>query len=73
MTLFECKEGDILKISAVMLDKKTASRLQAMGIAQGSTVSVKSKGISGGVVVLANRSRIALGKAYSNAIKVIKQ
>lgn len=73
MLLSEGETGKKYIISDVALKKETESRLEALGLIQGSFVEIISKKHNGAMIIRIRGTRFAIGKDISDGISVGKE
>ncbi len=68
--LNECETGRKYQVVSVRINEKVTRRLEALGVNEGTEVSVLNKKGSGSVIIKVRGTRLALGKRLSEGITV---
>lgn len=68
--LNECETGRKYRVVSVRINEKVTRRLEALGVNEGTEVSVLNKKGSGSVIIKVRGTRLALGKRLSEGITV---
>ncbi len=68
--LNECETGRQYRVVSVRINEKVTRRLEALGVNEGTEVSVLNKKGSGSVIIKVRGTRLALGKKLSEGITV---
>ena len=68
--LNECETGRQYRVVSVRINEKVTRRLEALGVNEGTEVSVLNKKGSGSVIIKVRGTRLALGKKLSVGITV---
>jgi ferrous iron transport protein A len=68
--LNECETGRQYRVVSVRINEKVTRRLEALGVNEGTEVSILNKKGSGSVIIKVRGTRLALGKKLSEGITV---
>lgn len=70
MTLFEGKKGSCYEVGEVCVEEGITRRLQALGLNDGTIISVLNRKRNGALIIRVRGTRLALGKHISSLIEV---
>lgn len=70
MTLFEAKSGERYEITGLYVEDGLTRRLQALGLNDGTVISVNSRKKNGALIIKVRGTRLALGKKISQGIEI---
>ena len=68
--LNECEIGGRYVVAGVQVDEGITSRLEALGVNEGTPVNILNKKGSGSVIIKVRGTRLALGRRLSEGITV---
>lgn len=70
MTLYEAKKGFRYRIHGLFVEPSITRRLQALGLNEGTDISVLNRKRRGALIIQVRGTRLALGKHISSNIEV---
>ncbi len=70
MTLFEAHKGGEYTIRGLYVEEAVTRRLQALGLNEGTTVTVLNRKRQGALIIQVRGTRLALGRHLSSNIEV---
>lgn len=70
MTLFEAKKGSSYKVKGVFVEEAITRRLQALGLNDGTDLTVLNRKRAGALIIKVRGTRLALGKHIASGIEV---
>jgi len=70
MTLFEAKNGLSYIIKGLFVEEAVTRRLQALGLNDGTTITVLNRKKKGALIIKVRGTRLALGKHIASSIEV---
>lgn len=70
MTLFEAKKGIAYIIKGLFVEEAITRRLQALGLNDGTTITVLNRKKRGALIIKVRGTRLALGKHIASSIEV---
>ncbi len=70
MTLFEAKKGTSYVVKGLFVEEAVTRRLQALGLNDGTALTVQNRKKAGALIVKVRGTRLALGKHISSGIEV---
>lgn len=73
MTLYEAKKGARCLIKGLYVEPAITRRLEALGLNDGTTVSVLNRKKHGAMIIQVRGTRLALGKHISSNIEIKQQ
>lgn len=73
MTLFETKKGKQYRIQGLYVDPGITRRLQALGLNDGTVITVLNRKHQGALIIQVRGTRLALGKYISSGIEVSEE
>ena len=73
MTLFETEKGKQYRIKGLYVDPGITRRLQALGLNDGTVITVLNRKHQGALIIQARGTRLALGKYISSGIEVSEE
>lgn len=73
MTLFEAEKGTIYVVKGLFVEEAVTRRLQALGLNDGTCLTVLNRKKKGALVIKVRGTRLALGKHISSGIEVEKR
>ena len=73
MTLFETKKGKQYRIQGLYVDPGITRRLQALGLNDGTVITVLKRKHQGALIIQVRGTRLALGKYISSGIEVSEE
>ncbi|MGN0425561.1 MAG: ferrous iron transport protein A [Acetatifactor sp.] len=73
MTLFETEKGKRYRIKGLYVDPGITRRLQALGLNDGTDITVLNRKHQGALIIQVRGTRLALGKYISSGIEVSEE
>ena len=73
MTLKQGNSNTSYQVVSIQLEEKLERRLEALGLTEGSTITIKNNQKKGSLTVKFRVTRFALGKRIANHIEVKEQ
>lgn len=73
MTLFETEKGKQYRIQGLYVDPGITRRLQALGLNDGTVITVLNRKHQGALIIQVRGTRLALGKYISSGIEVSEE
>ena len=70
MTLYEAKKDGIYMIKELLVEPTAARRLQALGLNEGTRLTVLNRKRKGALIIRVRGTRLALGKHLSANISI---
>ncbi|MDE6608377.1 MAG: ferrous iron transport protein A [Lachnospiraceae bacterium] len=70
MTLFEAKKGISYIVKGLFVEEAITRRLQALGLNDGTTITVLNRKKKGALIIKVRGTRLALGKHIASSIEV---
>ena len=70
MTLFEAKKGISYIVKGLFVEEAITRRLQALGLNDGTTITVLNRKKRGALIIKVRGTRLALGKHIASSIEV---
>lgn len=70
MTLYEAKKGFRYQITGLFVEPSITRRLQALGLNEGTDISVLNRKKKGALIIQVRGTRLALGKHISSNIEL---
>ena len=68
--LYEGKKGAVYKVTDVMVEERLTRRLEALGVNEGTDITIVNKKGSGTLIIKVRGTRLALGKKIAAGIEV---
>ena len=68
--LNEGKKGAVYKVKDVMVDERLTRRLEALGVNEGTDITLVNKKGSGTLIIKVRGTRLALGRKIAEGIEV---
>ncbi len=68
MTLNNAKIGKNYTVNSLQLDRAIMGRLEALGLTNGTNITILNRNREGSVILMVRGSRLALGKAITQSI-----
>lgn len=72
MTLYEAEKGQQYTISGLFVEEAITRRLQALGLNDGTPITVLNRKKKGALIIRVRGTRLALGKHISSNIEIKK-
>lgn len=73
MKLNECEKGGIYYVRHVLVTEAIGRRLEALGVNEGTEITILNKKGSGSVIVKVRGTRLAMGKKIAEGIEAEKE
>lgn len=73
MRLNQCEKGSTCQVKRVLVAEAIGRRLEALGVNEGTTVTILNKKKSGSVIIKVRGTRLALGKKIAEQIETDKE
>lgn len=70
MTLFEAKKGKSYTVKGLFVEEAVTRRLQALGLNDGTVLTVLNRKRAGALIIKVRGTRLALGKHIASGIEV---
>lgn len=70
MTLYEAQRGETYKIEGLYVEDSITRRLQALGLNEGTKISILSRKKHGALIIQVRGTRLALGRNISSHIEI---
>ena len=70
MSLFESRKGNDYEIKVLYVEEGITRRLQALGLNDGTVVTVLNRKRNGALIIRVRGTRLAIGKHISQGIEV---
>lgn len=70
MTLYEAKKGERYCVAGLYVEPQITGRLQALGLNDGTVLSVLNRKRKGALIIQVRGTRLALGKHISSNIEI---
>lgn len=70
MTLYEARKGESYCIEGLYVEPAITRRLQALGLNDGTTITVLNRKKRGALIIQVRGTRLALGKHLSSNIEI---
>lgn len=70
MTLFEAEKGKTYVVKGLFVEEAITRRLQALGLNDGTTITVFNRKKKGALIIKVRGTRLALGKHIASSIEV---
>lgn len=70
MTLFDAKKGISYIVKGLFVEEAVTRRLQALGLNDGTTITVLNRKKKGALIIKVRGTRLALGKHIASGIEV---
>ncbi|MDY2699524.1 MAG: ferrous iron transport protein A [Suilimivivens sp.] len=70
MSLFESRKGNDYEIKGLYVEEGITRRLQALGLNDGTVVTVLNRKRNGALIIRVRGTRLAIGKHISQGIEV---
>ncbi len=70
MTVRDGKKGHSYQVQTMILDNQIAYRLQALGLTEGTTLTILNNKRRGAVIFRVRGTRLAVGKEIAQAIEI---
>lgn len=70
MTLFEAEKGTAYVVKGLFVEEAVTRRLQALGLNDGTCLTVLNRKKKGALIIKVRGTRLALGKHISSGIEV---
>ena len=67
---YEGKKGAVYKVKDVMVEERLTRRLEALGVNEGTDITIVNKKGSGTLIIKVRGTRLALGKKIAAGIEV---
>lgn len=71
MTLYEAEKGKNYKIREVLVETSVTRRLQALGLNDGTVISVMNRKRKGALIIQVRGTRLALGSHIAAGIEIV--
>ena len=68
--LYEGKKGAVYEVKDVMVEERLTRRLEALGVNEGTDITIVNKKGSGTLIIKVRGTRLALGKKIAAGIEV---
>ncbi len=68
--LYEGQKGSVYQVKSVMVDERLTRRLEALGVNEGTKVTLMNKKGSGTLIIKVRGTRLALGKRIAEGIEI---
>lgn len=70
MSLFECIKGKSYEIKGLYVEEGITRRLQALGLNDGTVITVLNRKRNGALIIRVRGTRLAIGRHISQGIEV---
>lgn len=70
LKLYEGRKGAVYKVKDVMVEERLTRRLEALGVNEGTDITIVNKKGSGTLIIKVRGTRLALGKKIAAGIEV---
>ena len=70
MTLYDGKKGGSYEVSGVYVEESITRRLQALGLNDGTKITILNRKKKGAMIIQVRGTRLALGRHISSGIEV---
>lgn len=70
ISLYECEKGRCYEIKGLHVEEGITRRLQALGLNDGTKITVLNRKHHGAVIILVHGTRLAIGKYISSGIEI---
>jgi len=70
MTLFEAKKGKFYIVKGLFVEEAITRRLQALGLNDGTTITVLNRKEKGALIIKVRGTRLAIGKHIASCIEI---
>lgn len=70
MTLFDAKKGISYIVKGLFVEEAVTRRLQALGLNDGTTITVLNRKKKGALIIKVRGTRLAIGKHIASSIEV---
>lgn len=70
MSLFECEKNKNYEIKGLYVEEGITRRLQALGLNDGTIITVLNRKKNGALIIRVRGTRLAIGKHISSGIEV---
>lgn len=72
MTLFEAEKGKEYVVKELLVEESVTRRLQALGLNEGTGLTVLNRKKKGALIIQVRGTRLALGRHISSGIEIEK-
>ena len=70
MQLYEGKIGETCRVASVHVDERLTRRLEALGVNEGTLITIMNKKGSGTLIIKVRGTRLALGRQIAEGIEI---